>query len=84
MATLIVRSRSLSRSLATCSWLNNALLANVGEPPRTLLQLDKLGVTGSTTTAHQKALQTQMVATHPERLGRADRRLAALSAYSDT
>jgi len=51
MATLIVRSRSLSPSLATCSWLNKALLANVGEPPRTLLRLDKLAVTGSSPVA---------------------------------
>src|SRR5204863_114141 len=47
MATLGVRSRSLKRSLAHTIWLYDTVWANVRAPLRTLLHLDKLGVTGS-------------------------------------
>jgi len=47
MATLDVRSRAAKCSLAASFPLNQALCPNISEPTRTLLRVDKLGVTGS-------------------------------------
>jgi hypothetical protein len=47
MATFVVRLGSLSRSLARRFSLNGAPRANKRAQMRTLLRLDKLGVTGS-------------------------------------
>jgi hypothetical protein len=59
MATLGVRSRSIAVRWLTWIPLNHTASANLSELTRTLLRVDKLGVTGSSPVPPIKTLQTR-------------------------